>query len=210
LEPVAEPKPRAVDPYADAPRLPNDPIVDPRGLVGAQSPIELEIGPGRGGFIIERLEGDPTVRIVGLEIRRKWATIVDRKIGARGLSDRGRVFAADAKDALVRFPAGSVERIYLHFPDPWWKKRHRKRLVVEPDFVVQAARVLRPGGDFFVQTDVPERAESYAQAFLANPEFEAWGTTARVSDPEFGARSPRERRAMADGLPICRMRFRRR
>jgi tRNA (guanine-N7-)-methyltransferase len=203
------PRPKKVSPYVDAPRLPEGDSVDLRALLGAPGNVELEVGPGHGGFILERLGTDPEVRIVGLEVRRKWATLVDRQIAARGLSSRGRVFAGDARAELPRLVSGSLSRIYVHFPDPWWKKRHHKRLVVAPAFVEQAARLLQPGGDVFIQTDVPERAEHYEQLFLSHSAFEPWGETCRVEDPLFGARSPRERRALADGLPFSRLRFRR-
>ena len=116
-------------PYADAPRLPDEPVVDPRTILGTQAPVELEIGPGRGHFILERLSADSSVRILGLEIRRKWATLIQRRICERGEQHRARVYAEDARDALPRLPDGCLSRIYVHFPDPWWKKRHRKRLL---------------------------------------------------------------------------------
>ncbi len=197
------------DPYADAPKLPEGDVVDPRQLLGSDGPVELEVGPGRGSFIIERLEGDAAARVLGLEIRRKWATIVDRRIAERGLSARGRVFAEDVHAALSRFPDACIARIYLHFPDPWWKKRHHKRLVINPTFVRDAARVLCTGGELFVQTDVPDRADAYERTIADNPEFEPVGPSARVDDPDFGARSPREKRALEDGLPISRLHFRR-
>ena len=202
--------PHADYPYAHAPRLPEG-VVDPRDLLQTQLPVELEIGPGRGTFILERLEfGGPEVRILGLEIRRKWATIVDDRIRARGWETRGRVFAEDARLALARFPDGCLSRVYVHFPDPWWKKRHHKRLLAGPALADEVARLLCSGGDFFVQTDVEERADLYVAAFSAHQSFVSWGETASVDDPQFGARSPREKRAIEDGLPIFRRRWRRR
>jgi len=199
-------------PYADAPRLPlgTDPV-DPRTLLNTDQPVELEIGCGRGSFILVRREfGGPDVHIFGMEIKRKLATIVDRKIKERGFGDRGRVFAEDVRLALPRFVDGCLSRIYVHFPDPWWKKRHQKRLLADTTLADAAARLLRPGGDFFVQTDVEERAELYEAVFNAHPLFAPWGESARIDDPEFGARSPREKRAIQDGLPIFRLRWRRR
>ena len=195
------------DPYADAPRLPESDAVDPRSLVGAGGPIELEIGPGRGGFLFERLAEDAAVRIVGLEIRRKWATIVDRRLAERGFGERGRVFAEDARHALHRFVPKSVSRVYVHFPDPWWKKRHHKRLVVHPSLLDDVARVLVPSGEVFVQTDVEERAAGYEALFDAHPAFTPHAQTARVDAFPFAAKSPRERRALSDGLPIYRLRY---
>ncbi|MEN9580094.1 MAG: tRNA (guanine-N7-)-methyltransferase [Pseudomonadota bacterium] len=197
-------------PYADAPRLPEGEVVSPAHFLGAKGPVELEIGPGRGGFILERLQNDPLVRIFGLEIRRKWATIVDRRLTQMGYGDRGRVFAEDARYSFPRLPSESLSRIYVHFPDPWWKKRHRKRLLASEDLADAASRLLISGGEFFAQTDVEERALLYRGLFEAHPDFEEWQEGPWAEDPDYGARSPRERRAMLDELPIFRVRFRRR
>jgi len=195
-------------PYADAPRLPEDALIDPSLLVGAPGPIELEIGPGRGGFMLERVALDANARILGLEVKRKWATIVDQKLRALGHGARARVFAEDARDALPRFLAASVTTVFVHFPDPWWKKRHHKRLVLAAPLLDQLARVLTPGGEVFVQTDVEERAERYEALFEAHAAFEPLGPGPRVAENPFGARSPRERRALLDGLPILRLHYR--
>lgn len=200
-----------VNPYFDAPRLPEGELVDPRLLLGAgNQPIELEIGPGRGGFILERLEAFPALRILGLEVRLKWAKIVDNKLRERGFSERGRVLAEDAVAAVARFPDACLSAVFIHFPDPWWKKRHEKRLVLRDALTVELGRVMTPGAELFVQTDVEERAESYAALIAASEDFEPASATARVDDHPYVARSPRERRSMTDGLPIYRLRYRRR
>ena len=196
------------NPYEHAPRLPEGETVDPRLLVGAgSSAIEIEIGPGRGGFVFERLAADPEVRLLGLEIRRKWATIVDDRLRERGLGDRARVLAEDARSAFPRFPAACARAVFVHFPDPWWKKRHAKRLVIGADLLPQVCRVLEPGGALFIQTDVAERAQEYADLVATEarlvPQHD--GFTAENS---YGARSPREHRAIADGLPIYRLHYR--
>ncbi|HEY3494651.1 MAG TPA: tRNA (guanine-N7)-methyltransferase [Polyangiaceae bacterium] len=204
--PVTPPAPR---PYADAPRLPEGELVDPRALLGSSTaPIELEIGPGRGGFIFERLAADPRVRILGLEVRRKWATIVDRRLASLGYAARGRVLAEDARDALPRFPSACISTAFIHFPDPWWKKRHQKRLVLAAPLVSELARILVPGGEVFVQTDVAERAGHYEGLFSLSDAFTPFLAEARRADNPFGAQSPRERRAVSDGLPIHRLHYR--
>jgi tRNA (guanine-N7-)-methyltransferase len=203
-------KTRPPTPYDDAPRLPETDPVDPRALVGAEGPIELEIGPGRGGFLYERVAEDASARMIGLEIRRKWATIVDRRLAERGYGSRARVFAEDARHALCRFVAGSVSHVYVHFPDPWWKKRHHKRIVVGAPLLDELERILVPNGEVFVQTDVEERAAAFEALFDAHAGFAPHAGGARVSEYPFGARSPRERRALADGLPVFRLRYRRR
>jgi tRNA (guanine-N7-)-methyltransferase len=98
----------------------------------------------------------------------------------------------------------------VHVPDPWWKKRHAKRLLVQGDFLGQVARLLEPGGELFVQTDVDERAEGYEELVAVDPRFVPAGDTPgspRMAENPYIARSPRERRAIADGLPVNRMRW---
>ena len=209
MSPKPTPKPR---PYADAPRLPEGENVVASALVTGEW-LEIEVGPGRGGFMFERADAEPRCGIIGLEVRRKWATIVDTRLAKRGYAPRARVFAEDAKEALPRLgPPGSFKRAFLHFPDPWWKKRHTKRLVMGDVFLEAIARLLEPGGELYVQTDVEERAEQYESQILASPHFKPEGDvppSARMADNPYNARSPREHRAIKDGLPVHRMRFRR-
>lgn len=210
--------PRAPSPYDRAPRL-REPAV-PGEIVDVASlftqpdgPIEIEIGGGRGAFVMERLAARPDVRVLGLEIRRKWATIVDDRLAARGLGPRARVLAEDARDALRRLgPAGSVSAFFVHFPDPWWKKRHAKRLVVGDVLLAEIVRLLAPGGELFVQTDVEDRAAQYEAEIARAPELVPAGDvegSPRLAANPYGARSNREHRADADGLPVHRLRWRR-
>ncbi len=207
------------DPYADAPMLPEGEELDPRKLFATEDngtdggeahfPVELEIGPGRGWFLFERLEAAPLVRMIGLEVRRKWATIVDRRLAQRGLSSRARVFAENAKSALPRLQSNSISIAYVHFPDPWWKKRHAKRLVLTESLLTELSRIIVPGGELFIQTDVMERADEYEARVGACPDFSSYSGQARIGDNPYGARSPRERKSLEHGLPVVRLRYRR-
>jgi len=201
---------RRPGPYEHAPRLPETKegeLLDIRTL-GTGREVELEVGPGpKAGFLLERAASAPENLLVGLEIRRKWATVGDERLAKQGHRARARVFCEDARLALPRLgPSACLARVFLHFPDPWWKKRHQKRLVMGDVFLDEVARLLRDGGELFVQTDVEERAELYANVIAAHASF----VGARVEDNPYGARSPREHRAIADGLPVYRMLFHRR
>jgi tRNA (guanine-N7-)-methyltransferase len=202
--------PKVPNPYADAPRLPEGELVDPRMLVGAVEPIELEIGPGKGGFLFERLAAEPEARLVGLEIRLKWAAIVDQKVRELGHGERCRVFAEDARAALPRFVEACLCRVFIQFPDPWWKKRHAKRRLTSDSVFDDVTRLLVDHGELFIQTDVEERIDSFAAIADAHPDLVPFGSEARVSENPYGARTPREHRAIRDGLPIYRLRYRRR
>lgn len=207
--------PRSRSPYAAAPRLPEGEGLTAASILGgaASGQLELEIGPGRGGFIIERLAADPAAHIVGLEIRLKWASLVDERVRASGHGGRGRVFAEDVRLALPRFGAGSLSRVFIHFPDPWWKKRHAKRRLAQFGVLEHLSRALAPAGELFVQTDVWDTAQAYREAIEACRDFVPDGDqpgSPLLAENPYGARSPRERRVMADGMPVVRVRYRRR
>ncbi len=196
--------------YAHAPRLPEGPVALD-ALVGPTGPLMLEIGPGRGRFALELCAQRPDWRVLALEIRRKLAFQLDEKLAARGYGLRARCFAEDAREALARVgPDGAVDAVAIHFPDPWWKKRHRKRMVVGDELVDTLARLVRPGGTVLVQTDVDDRAEAYFPRFAGHPAFASEGAPYVSESPFAPARSNREALAIVDGLPVYRMVFTRR
>jgi tRNA (guanine-N7-)-methyltransferase len=203
---------RKPHPYAHAPKLPTEGPVDVASLTASDLPLEVEIGPGRGAFILERAKEAPHVALVGLEIRWKWASIVDERLAKAGFRDRARVYAADARFLLPRWqPDACIDRFYIHFPDPWWKKRQQKRMVVSPSFIQQMVRLLKPGGILYVQTDVLERADHYEMLLSSMegliPDGDQPGS-AFLSNPSWTARSNRERRVIEAGLQPSRFQFR--
>src|SRR5438045_6620383 len=114
-----------------------------------------------------------------------WFVIVNERLARACLADRGRMFAEDARLALPRLgPDGSLAAVFLHFPDPWWKKRHAKRLVLGTDVLEQIARLLRGGGELFIQTDVEERASLYETHVLGHHDFLPAGDAERSRSEE--------------------------
>jgi tRNA (guanine-N7-)-methyltransferase len=161
---------------------------------------------------MERAMERPDLRIVALEIRWKWATLVDQRLAKMGISDRARVYAEDARLVLPRIqPDNCLEAVYIHFPDPWWKKRQAKRLVVAPSFIIEVIRLLRKDGMLFVQTDVEDRAEGYETLLDAQPGLIRDGDvagSARIAKCPWTAQSNREKRAAVDQIPVNRLRYR--
>ena len=200
-------------PYEDPPRLPAEDRVDLNAWLPGSGPLEIELGPGRGAFLLARAAAHPELRLLGMEIRRKWATQVDDRLAHQGWAERARVVCEDARVALPRLgPEASVARVFVHFPDPWWKKRHQKRLLVVDPLMSAVCHLLVDGGAIFVQTDVDERAEQYEQVLRQRLELEPAGDqpgSATLMASPYDERSNRERRVEADGLPVYRLRFRR-
>jgi tRNA (guanine-N7-)-methyltransferase len=187
-----------------APRAPEDGL-DLFELFPEGAEIEMEIGFGRGMFLIERAAAAPNSYLLGIEIKNKWAYKVAQRCKRLGL-DRVRPMAGDARLALPGLkPDASLARVFLHFPDPWWKKRHAKRRLMGEELLDRFARLLRDGGELYVQTDVQERADAYAEQLAAHPDFVLGGQDGYLDHNPYGARSNREKRADEDGLPVFRV-----
>ncbi len=197
------------NPYADVPAAPAE--LDLAELAQGRE-VELEIGFGRGRFILERAAARPEALLIGLEVRRKWVAKVSERARRAELSNVDLSFG-DARHLLLGWrPDEVLAAVYLNFPDPWWKKRHLKRLVLVPETLAQIVRLLRPRGRLFVQTDVEERAEGYRALLESEPllaEMHPPGQRFLADNPA-GATSHRERKCREVGLPVFRLLFEKR
>lgn len=137
--------------------------LDWREVFGNEHPVELEVGFGKGLFLLTSAVARPEINFVGIEIIRKYQLFVATRLAKRGLRNV-RVGCADVREFLPRCVAtGSLQAVHVYFPDPWWKKRHHKRRVFTAAFVVQCGRILKPGGRLHAVTDVPEYAQVMTQ-----------------------------------------------
>src|SRR5690606_37301441 len=179
-------------------------------LIPGDGPLELDVGFGRGMSLFERARVAPGSRIVGIEIKNKWAFKVAERVAKHGLGDRIVVLAGDVKEILARVASGPcLSRAFVHFPDPWWKRRHNHRVVMGRVFLDEVGRLMLPGGELYLQTDAEERAREYLEAIDEHPRFERGPPGDFVDENPFGARSNREVRAEEDGLPVYRILARR-
>ncbi|MCA9575303.1 MAG: tRNA (guanine-N7)-methyltransferase [Polyangiales bacterium] len=203
---MSTPPPRRYDDLA--PRAPDGEFALDSLLPGA-GPLELDIGFGRGASVYERAQLAPGSRILAFEIKSKWSYKVAERCAQRG-HQHVRVLCGDVRAILLRTTDHAVvQQVSVHFPDPWWKRRHTKRRVVGDELLDALARLMVDDGEFFVQTDVPDRADIYTDTLRAHPAFALVGEDGRIEHNPFGARSNRELRAVEDGLPIYRVMARR-
>jgi tRNA (guanine-N7-)-methyltransferase len=174
-------------------------------LIEGSGPIELDIGFGPGLSLFERAAASPESRIIGIEVKTKLAYKVSARLQKHNLQNV-TILCGDAREVLKRAePGGSVQRVALHFPDPWWKKRHDKRRVIGEPLLTELARLMKPGGQLFIQSDVEHRAEQYVAQLRETAGFTLVSDTGYVDANPFDARSNRERRALEDGLPVWRI-----
>lgn len=174
--------------------------------------VEVEIGCAEAQFLFERAARDPDRDYVGIEIREELTRWVNREAAARKAPVHAVFCHAQRHLAHVLAPA-SVDRVYLNFPDPWFKRRHHDRRMIDPDLAAAIAIVVKPGADVFVQTDVWDIALDAMDVFeRADAHFEnragEWRFW-RGGNP-YGARSWREQNAEETGLPIWRLMYTRR
>lgn len=142
--------------------------IDARALFGRDAPLVVEIGSGMGETTLEIAKADPGTDFLAIEVHAPGVGSLLRGIEAAGLSNL-RVVRHDALDVLEHMIAdASLAAIHLFFPDPWPKKRHHKRRIVQPAFAALVARKLKVGGVLHAATDWADYAESMAVVFGAN------------------------------------------
>ncbi len=140
-------------------------------LFGRPDPPEIEIGAGKGRFLLEMAGLHPERSLLGVERAAKYHNMVCHRAARRGVGNI-RMLRTTAEDLFFRLlrPA-SVARIHVYFPDPWPKKRHHKRRLFRTETVEAMARALVPGGLLLVKTDHPDYAEVIREV-LGNSSFE--------------------------------------
>ena len=117
-----------------------------RDLFGNENPIRIEVGMGKGRFIMEMAQTHPEMNFIGVE---RYSSVLLRALQKRAELDLPNIFflCIDAKELPEIFAPGEVERIYLNFSDPWPKDRHAKRRLTSPDFMKVYDQVLAAGGN---------------------------------------------------------------
>lgn len=146
--------------------------VDFAAIFGDDRPVEVEIGSGKGGFLIEAAAARPEHDFLGIEWVEKFALYIADRVVRHDL-DNVRVLQADAGHLFrFRVPAESISALHVYHPDPWPKKRHHKRRLFQPEFVTAAIRALRPGAMWYIQTDHAEYFEVMKATTLDRPELE--------------------------------------
>lgn len=200
---------RQTDDTGPPPASPPPPI-DWAALFGNPNPVEIEVGMGKGLFLLTSALARPDTNFFGIEIVRKYQLYATGRFARRQLPNVKTV-CADARWVFRQFvPAASVQAVHVYFPDPWWKARHKKRRVFTPTFAADTARVLRPGGRLLIATDVEEYFAVMTGIVRAMPVFrELRAEMSAAPVEEAGYQTNFERKARQKGTPVWRAEYER-
>jgi tRNA (guanine-N7-)-methyltransferase len=178
-------------------------------LLDLSQPIEVDLGFGRGEFIMEMARQRPGVQFVGLEIRSYLLEKMRAQL-EQDLRPNVHVMAANVKQHLpILFDAGMLSRVYIHFPDPWTKrKKHHKRRMVDADLVTTLYTLLKPGGEVHLMTDKRDVGLEMRQLFESHGGFtNACGAGQFCPTSTTGVHTREEQYYMQRGEQVYRLEF---
>ncbi len=177
-------------------------------LVGENSTIELEIGSGKGLFLQAAALANPSHRFVGIELAAKFADQAAQRISRSGITNVS-MLRGDAEAFIThKVPTASLAHVHVYFPDPWWRRKHKKRRVLNDDSLREIERILQLGGQLHFWTDVLDYYDLICghlidHSKLAGPEF----VPERTPQHDMDYTTHFERRARRNGQPIYRALF---
>lgn len=174
-------------------------------------PLHLDIGCGKGRFLLQMAALQPAWNFLGLEIREPLVDQANRWAMAEGLGNLYYLFCNannSLRPLLQSLPVGVLQQVTIQFPDPWFKRKHQKRRVVQPEMVEVLAEFMLPDGLLFVQSDVEAVALEMRDRFDAHPAFvrqhSGW-----LADNPMPVATERELSTLEHGDPVYRAVFRR-
>jgi len=174
------------------------------GELSAPAPlVELEIGAGKGTFLVEYAKLRPDIDIVGIEIEARYAKQAGDRV-ARAKLENAACLRGDAFFFLRDYvPSDSVSGFHMYHPDPWPKDRHRRRRLLKPEFLAEIFRAARPGNEtlFHWSTDFQEYDERAQEMFVETPFLEV---VQRDAPPTWGVMTNFEKKYRREGRPIYR------
>jgi len=183
--------------------------IDFAELFGNARPVEVEIGVGKGSFLLARVSARPEMNFLGIEWARAYCQYAADRIRRAGLAN-AKMLRADAVTVFRScLEERSLWRVHIYFPDPWPKRRHHGRRLIQDAFLDDVRRALRPGGQVIIVTDHQDYFR-HIQAVLARAG--GWATVPfpRMSDGKELVGTNFERKYIAQGrrfYSVARMRY---
>ena len=176
--------------------------LDFESLFGNAHPVVLEIGSGKGRFLISTALERPDVNVIGIEKSLHYHRVIRDRVAKRKLANV-RLVNHDAFPVLQKMvPDASIAEVHIYFPDPWPRPKEQKRRIIRPEVLAEIRRVLVKGGSGIYVTDHRQYFEKAA------PLLEQWfRAERRIPGPEDAPRTNYEAKYRAEGREIYEVRF---
>ena len=205
---------RKIDPAVDLSRnlktfdeLP--PSWNAEALFGRCAPLEVEVGSGKGLFLRTAAAARQEVDFLGIEVAAKYARFAAAGLAKRGLTNAVVVIGDAIRLFHELLPDRSLGAVHVYFPDPWWKKRHKKRRLMRESFVADLQRTLQPGGRLHFWSDVEEYFHTTLELLAAQTDLEGpFDVPEAAAEHDLDYHTHFERRMRLYGEPVYRAEFR--
>lgn len=198
-----------VNPLSNKYQTPASPLAWDKTYATPIQPLHLDIGCGKGRFLLNMATLEPSWNYLGLDIREPLVQDANTWRDELGLTNLHYLFCNvnNSLKLLSSLPIGTLQRVTIQFPDPWFKNRHSKRRLVQPDLVTELASYLTVGGIVFLQSDIKALAVEMCDRFEANPAFQKQGTQAWLAENPLPVPTEREKSTLLRGEPVYRALF---
>jgi tRNA (guanine-N7-)-methyltransferase len=144
--------------------------IDMKSLFGHARAVWLEIGFGGGEHVALQAAAHPEVGILACEPFVNGVAMLLGRLAAAG-TENVRIHDGDARDLIEALPEAALDRVFLLYPDPWPKARHHRRRFMNSDNLDMLQRVMKPGAELRLATDIPDYAEHALKAVAQSPDF---------------------------------------
>ena len=195
-----------VNPLAPYFRFTPDPIEIEKIFANPEMPILLDIGCARGRFLLQMADLDKSQNYIGIEIREALVNEGNRLAQEANLTNLHYEFSnamVNLDKSMAKFPKGLLQTVTIQFPDPWFKKKHAKRRMVNRQLVETVVEHLAENGKIFVQTDIEFLAEEMFGLFRENENLQE----IEVNENPFPVKTEREKAVEDKDLPVYRRMF---
>ena len=195
-----------VNPLAPYYRFAPKPVQTAEIFAAPGQPLHLDIGCARGRFILKMAEIDEETNFLGVEIREPLVEEANRIASEKGLTNLHYEFCnamIALGDLLENLPKNLLQTVTIQFPDPWFKKKHAKRRMVNRELAETVVRHLAEDGKIFVQTDIDFLAEEMFEVFRTNEKLRE----TKIAENPFPVKTERESAVEEKNLPVFRALF---
>lgn len=185
------------------------PPFDAEALFGRRAPLEIEVGSGKGLFLAGAAEQHPERNFLGIEVARKYARFAAARLAKAELPNAVMLHGDGLQFFDQHLADNSIDAVHVYFPDPWWKKRHRQRRVMNEAFLKNIQCVLIDDGALHFWTDVEEYFQTTLELIAEVTDFVGpIDVPPRAAEHDLDYRTHFERRMRLSGLPVYRSEFR--